>query len=152
MKLKINNLDNMQVFGARLAKCLKPGDVVALIGDLGTGKTTLSQSIGAALGVTDYMTSPTFAIVNQYALDLAVLARADLYRLDDEEELYDIGFEQYFNGENIVIVEWADKFSLWLEDYAPNALSITLEYAEEGRIVTLSGNARLIEALEEICC
>ncbi len=115
MKFKLDNLDRMQAFGTRLAKCLKPGDVIALIGDLGTGKTTLSQSIGAALGVKDYMTSPTFAIVNQYALDCAVLAHADLYRLDYEEELYDIGFEQYFNGENIVIVEWADKFSLWLE-------------------------------------
>ncbi len=151
MKFNLKTTEDTNEFGACLARCLQAGDVVALVGDLGAGKTTLSQSIGQSLGVTDYMTSPTFAIVNQYHLASGLFVHADLYRLDDEEALYEIGFEQYFDDANIVVIEWADKFRDWLNAQAEAILWIELKYKETGRTVQLSGAPQLIKKLEAAC-
>jgi tRNA threonylcarbamoyladenosine biosynthesis protein TsaE len=93
--------------GAAIASCLAPGDVVVLSGDLGTGKTTIAQGIAAALGVTEPVVSPTFAIVREYEGRLPV-AHVDVYRLDRVQELHDLGLEEIFDGTRIVLVEWGD--------------------------------------------
>jgi tRNA threonylcarbamoyladenosine biosynthesis protein TsaE len=93
--------------GAAIASCLAPGDVVVLSGDLGSGKTTLAQGIAAALGVTEPVVSPTFAIVREYEGSVPV-AHVDVYRLDRMQELHDLGLEEIFDGSRVVLVEWGD--------------------------------------------
>jgi tRNA threonylcarbamoyladenosine biosynthesis protein TsaE len=93
--------------GAAIASCLAPGDVVVLSGDLGSGKTTLAQGLAAALGVTEPVVSPTFAIVREYEGAVPV-AHIDVYRLDRVQELHDLGLEEIFDGTRIVLVEWGD--------------------------------------------
>jgi tRNA threonylcarbamoyladenosine biosynthesis protein TsaE len=89
-------------FGRQLARSLKPGDVVALTGDLGAGKTCLVKGIAAALGVTHEVTSPTFTLIHEYP----PLAHVDLYRLDSA---YGIGLEEYLAAPWITVIEWAEK-------------------------------------------
>ena len=101
--------------GAHLGKELGQGEVVCLIGEMGTGKTSLAQGIARGLGVEDWLTSPTFIIINEYKGRLP-LYHFDLYRLGKAEELVDLGYEDYFYGEGVSVVEWAEKIkSLWPE-------------------------------------
>nr|WP_092074608.1 tRNA (adenosine(37)-N6)-threonylcarbamoyltransferase complex ATPase subunit type 1 TsaE [Dendrosporobacter quercicolus]NSL47564.1 tRNA (adenosine(37)-N6)-threonylcarbamoyltransferase complex ATPase subunit type 1 TsaE [Dendrosporobacter quercicolus DSM 1736]SDN05145.1 tRNA threonylcarbamoyladenosine biosynthesis protein TsaE [Dendrosporobacter quercicolus] len=108
-------------FGRQLAQWLKPGFVVCLQGDLGAGKTLLVQGIAAGLGIGDAVTSPTFTILNVYPAEPPVY-HFDLYRLEQAEELFDIGFYEYIDAGGIAVIEWPDKFTaelpdefLWLE-------------------------------------
>ena len=97
-------------FGMRLASLLKAGDVVALYGELGSGKTTLVRGIARGLGVKEerMVTSPTFVLLNIYPGRMP-LYHIDLYRLKGASDLYDLGFEEYFFGEGVCVVEWAEK-------------------------------------------
>jgi len=96
--------------GERLARRLKKGDFVALIGDLGSGKTVLTKGIAKGLGVRNprYVNSPTFVIIKEYKGKLP-LYHFDLYRLDHPGMLDAGNFEEYFYGDGITVVEWADK-------------------------------------------
>jgi tRNA threonylcarbamoyladenosine biosynthesis protein TsaE len=89
-------------FGRQLARTLRPGDVVALTGDLGAGKTCLVKGIAAGLGVTHEITSPTFTLIHEYP----PLAHVDLYRLDST---YGLGLEEYLATPWITVIEWAEK-------------------------------------------
>jgi tRNA threonylcarbamoyladenosine biosynthesis protein TsaE len=93
--------------GAAIATCLAAGDIVVLAGDLGSGKTTLAQGIAGALGVTEPVVSPTFAIVREYDGTVPI-AHVDVYRLDHVQELHDLGFEEIVDGSRVVLVEWGD--------------------------------------------
>lgn len=115
-------------FATDVAQTLKKGDVIALVGDLGTGKTTLSKYIAEALGITETITSPTFTIVKEYHSGRLPLYHFDVYRVDDIEEMYRIGYEEYFYGEGVCIVEWADI----VEEIIPeDAKVIFIEYGED---------------------
>ena len=115
-------------FATDVAQTLKKGDVIALVGDLGTGKTTLSKYIAEALGITETITSPTFTIVQEYHSGRLPLYHFDVYRVDDIEEMYRIGYEEYFYGEGVGIVEWADI----VEEIIPeDAKVIFIEYGED---------------------
>ena len=96
--------------GERLSKKLKRGQVVALIGELGSGKTTLVKGIAKALGVKNhrYVNSPSFVIIKEHYGKIP-LYHFDVFRLDSPSELDSIGWEEYFYGEGICVVEWADK-------------------------------------------
>lgn len=93
--------------GAAIAGCLAAGDIVVLAGDLGSGKTTLAQGIAGALGVTEPVVSPTFAIVREYDGEVPI-AHVDVYRLDHVQELHDLGFEEIVDGSRVVLVEWGE--------------------------------------------
>ncbi|GFR36199.1 tRNA (adenosine(37)-N6)-threonylcarbamoyltransferase complex ATPase subunit type 1 TsaE [Thermobrachium celere] len=93
--------------GYKIGNILKKGDVISLNGDLGAGKTHLTKGIAAGLGVEDYITSPTFTIVNEYMGRLP-LYHFDVYRIDDIYEMYEIGFEEYLYGDGVCVVEWGD--------------------------------------------
>ena len=93
--------------GAMLGGKLKEGDIVCLFGDLGVGKTAFISGIAKALGIRDYVTSPTFTVVNEYEGDIP-LFHFDVYRVYDPDELYNIGFEEYFFRDGVVCIEWAD--------------------------------------------
>jgi len=94
--------------GDKLARMLSPGDVVAFFGSLGSGKTTLIQGICRGLGVKGYVRSPCFVIINEYIGKLKVY-HFDLFRLDNKEELFGLGYEEYFFGNGVCLVEWAEK-------------------------------------------
>ena len=98
----------MRTFAGKVADSLKPGDVVALIGDLGTGKTTLTKYIAAALGVKETVTSPTFNIVKEYHSGRLPLYHFDVYRIGSSEDMFEIGCEEYFFGDGVSVIEWAD--------------------------------------------
>lgn len=108
MLIKMNNEEDTRRYGRQLAETLEAGDVVCLLGDLGTGKTTLTKAIAEGLGVTEEITSPTFNIVNIYRSGRLPLYHFDVYRLDGAEELYATGADEYFGGDGVCVIEWAD--------------------------------------------
>ncbi|WP_249322843.1 tRNA (adenosine(37)-N6)-threonylcarbamoyltransferase complex ATPase subunit type 1 TsaE [Wansuia hejianensis] len=110
MEIKLNSLQETEEFGIRLGKLLKSGDILCLNGDLGAGKTTMTKSIGIGLDVEEYITSPTFALINQYRGRIPVY-HFDVYRLENVDELYDLGFDEYFFGNGVCIIEWAEKIN-----------------------------------------
>ena len=114
-------------FGRALAKALKAGSVVALIGPLGSGKTVLIQGICSGLGVTEFVTSPTFVIINEYPGKFRVY-HFDLYRLENIEEFIKLGYEEYFYGEGITLIEWAEKVKTFLPQ---KRMEINLEILSE---------------------
>ena len=101
--------------GQALAKELKAGSVVALSGPLGSGKTVLIQGICSGLGVTEFVTSPSFVIINEYPGKVKVY-HFDLYRLDNIEEFVKLGYEEYFYGNGITVIEWAEKIKKFLPE------------------------------------
>jgi tRNA threonylcarbamoyladenosine biosynthesis protein TsaE len=94
--------------GAALGELLAAGDIVLLSGELGAGKTALAQGIGAGLGVAGTINSPTFTIVKEYTGRLP-LYHFDLYRIEEPDELFVLGFEDVFGGEGVAVVEWAER-------------------------------------------
>ncbi|MBZ4663662.1 MAG: tsaE [Caloramator sp.] len=102
-----NNERETFELGYKIGTKLKKGDVISLNGDLGAGKTHLTKGIAAGLGVDDYITSPTFTIVNEYMGRLPFY-HFDVYRIDDIYEMYEIGFDEYLYGDGVCVVEWGD--------------------------------------------
>lgn len=98
-----------QDLGRRFAQSLKAGDSVSLEGDLGAGKTAFVKGMAVGLGITETVTSPTFTIVNTYEGNLT-LHHFDVYRIDDPGELLEIGWDEYFGGDAVCVVEWGDRF------------------------------------------
>lgn len=94
--------------GAAFASRLQPGDVVALEGDLGTGKTRFTKGISRGLGIAEMVTSPTFTIVNEHRGGRMPLFHFDCYRLRTPAELDELGFEEYLYGSGVCVVEWAE--------------------------------------------
>ncbi len=125
-----------EAFGLRLSDVLEAGDVIALTGDLGAGKTTLTKAIARGLGVRETVTSPTFMIIKEYRSGRLPLYHFDVYRLGSAEDLYDIGGDEYFDGDGVCIVEWAD---IIREVIPEDAVWINLEYGDgpEERIYTI---------------
>ena len=117
-----------ECFGLELAESLLPGDVLALIGDLGTGKTTLTKAIAKGLGVTETITSPTFTIVNEYHSGRIPLYHFDAYRLADEDEAFSRGVEEYLYADGVAVIEWADIIAGLLPD---DTKYIFMSYGEQ---------------------
>lgn len=125
--------------GETIGQTLQPGDIVALIGELGAGKTCLTQGIARGLGVPAELrvTSPTFTLINEYP-GRTPLVHLDTYRLSGSRDLVEMGYEEYFFGKNVVVVEWAEK----IMDILPETtVFIRLEYIEENkRRIEISGD------------
>ncbi len=99
----------MLALGQKLGVSLQAGSVVFLRGDLGAGKTTLARGILRGLGFTDDVTSPSFTLVEPYENDAVSVFHFDLYRVEDVQELENIGFRDFFDGRNICVIEWPEK-------------------------------------------
>ena len=130
-ELIIKNENETREFALKLADELKAGDVLGLIGDLGTGKTALTKYIAQGLGIKDSIVSPTFTIVREYTDGRLPLYHFDVYRLADSEEMFNIGAEEYFYEKGgVCVIEWADI----VEDILPaDTKYIYIEYgASEG--------------------
>ena len=124
-------------FAAKLAKCLKPGTVIAYRGDLGAGKTAFTRGLARGLGITESVTSPTYTIVNEYLSGEMPLFHFDMYRLKSSDDLFDIGWEDYLERGGICAVEWSENVPEAME----NALEITIEKTgEDTRRITVKGS------------
>ena len=143
VKIYLENEEKTREIGSKLGELLTPKSVICLIGDLGAGKTTMTQSLARALGVDDYITSPTFTIVNEYEGKMP-LYHFDVYRIGSSEEMYDIGFDEYIDGDGVCIIEWANL----IKDILPDEyLYIEMNYKETGREMILTPKG---EKYEEI--
>jgi len=107
-RLVSHSADDTTAAGRSFARSLKPGDVVALVGTLGSGKTRFVAGVCEGLGVHMLVTSPTFTLINEYAAPFGSVAHADLYRCTSRREVVDLGLEEYFNDRCICLIEWAD--------------------------------------------
>lgn len=117
-----------------LAKTLKASDVVALFGDLGAGKTVFTRAVVNALGYDGYVTSPTFAVVNEYDTKPTVY-HFDMYRIDSEDALYGIGFFDYLENGGICIIEWSENIEYALPE---NTIRVSIKGSgDEERLITV---------------
>ena len=110
--------EETEVLGARLAACLKPGDVVAYFGDLGAGKTAFTRGLARGLGIRQPVTSPTYTLVNEYLDGKMPLFHFDMYRLSSSDDLFDIGWEDYLTRGGVCAVEWSENVEEALEEDA----------------------------------
>lgn len=118
MEFEIYNVDDTTKLGIKLGKLLNAGDIVCLTGDLGVGKTHITKGIAQGLGINDTITSPTFTIVNEYEGGRLKLNHFDVYRVNDPDEIYAIGFDDYIFSDAASIIEWAN----YIEEILPDDL------------------------------
>ena len=145
-RIIISSLGETVEFGRQLGIKAVPGDIITLAGDLGAGKTTLTQAIGKGLGVPPecYITSPTFSLLHEYP-GRYPRYHMDLYRLSGEEEFIDLGFEEYLYGTGLTVIEWPDRLSsLMPEDRLHIELTIL---GETSRAFLLTGYGIMAERL-----
>lgn len=112
MKIEVitNSAEETIEFGKSVARAVGVGAVVSLVGDLGAGKTTFTKGVARGLGIMDNVTSPTFTLLNEYWGEEKKLYHFDFYRIEDADELGELGFEDYFpSADGVTIVEWAEK-------------------------------------------
>ena len=143
---ELPDLNTVQEFGAAIAEKLRPGDVVALSGGLGAGKTILARAILGALGHTGEVPSPTFTIVETYEsppLSLPIV-HADFYRLETPEEAHEIGLDDYREGAAL-LAEWPENAGGFADDAA--CLSIKLEIVGQGRRAIVEPGSDWVERL-----
>ena len=106
--IETRNPEDTYLLGKRLGQEAKPGMIICLNGDLGTGKTVFAQGFGAGLGIEGPINSPTFTIVQVYDEGRLPFYHFDVYRIGDIEEMEEIGYEDYFYGDGVCLVEWAE--------------------------------------------
>ena len=151
MEIKIPSQSSEDTFrvGAIIGARADKGDIIALIGDLGTGKTRLTQGIAAGLEVPAVypITSPTFTLINEYP-GRFVLYHFDIYRLEGSKDLEDMGYEDYFYGDGIVVIEWAER----IRDILPEGvLFINLTYIDEhNRELVIAGSEEKINIIKDL--
>lgn len=125
MKLKftVNSIEDTMILGEKIGSRCGSGDIICLIGDLGTGKTHLTKGIAKGLNISEHITSPTFTIVNEYEGRIK-LYHFDVYRVSDPDEIEAIGFDEYIFSQGVSVIEWAN----YIEELIPKeeALYITI--------------------------
>ena len=122
--IETENPEETFVLGQKIGRAATPGQVYTLIGDLGVGKTVFTQGVASGLGITEPVNSPTFTIVQVYEEGRLPFYHFDVYRIGDIEEMEEIGYDDYFFGEGICLIEWAEL----IEEILPeNRISITIE-------------------------
>ncbi len=149
MEIKIRNLEDTKLIGKLIARNLIEGTVLCLDGDLGAGKTTLTQCIAKEFGIKEYVTSPTFTIIKEYE-GVLPFYHMDVYRIYSEDDMYDLGYEDYINSGGVCIIEWSQKISNILP---ANRINIYIQRTndENTRIFSFEGQGRAYEnILEEL--
>ncbi len=145
-----------QRLGQRLGALLRGGELILLAGQLGAGKTTFTQGLAKGMQIHSVVSSPTFTLLKEYSVHdgrtgqpaAPPLYHFDLYRLDQPEEMFDLGFDDYFSGSGVCIVEWADKAD---DFWPPERLSIRLQIVDETRrsLLFVATGARYCELLRQ---
>lgn len=126
LKIITKSTQETKNIGKKLSKFLKKRDILILVGDLGSGKTTFVQGIAKGLKITDHVCSPSFTIINEYPQKIP-LYHIDLYRLDNNSEMASIGLEEYFEQDGITVIEWGEK----IKDLLDNYMEIHFNFIEE---------------------
>ena len=142
MNFIVNSVDETEKIGILIGTHANPGDIICLVGDLGTGKTHLTKGIAKGLEINEHITSPTFTIVNEYDGRLK-LYHFDVYRVNDPDEIAAIGFDEYIFSDGVSIIEWANyieelipKEALWIKiekisDIELSKRKISFEFSDE---------------------
>jgi tRNA threonylcarbamoyladenosine biosynthesis protein TsaE len=172
LELRVRSLAETHAVAAILARLARAGDLIVLSGEMGAGKTAFAKGFGAALGVTDPITSPTFTLVHRYDLPAGdhraeALYHADLYRLERTTEVADLALEELADGGGIVLVEWGDVVESLFGDHLDVHLDLDLDDGDGGdddldtsRIVEIAAVgpawatrwSRIVEACEDFAC
>jgi tRNA threonylcarbamoyladenosine biosynthesis protein TsaE len=142
LRYTLKGMEATNVLGNCLSMVLEPGDLFLLSGDLGAGKTSLTKAIASGLGIEEReVTSPSFTIIHEHMNGRLPLIHVDLYRLGPHADITEIGLEDYFDGENVVIIEWAE----YLKDpLTETVLKIDLSFFDEqSREVCMTGKTRI---------
>ncbi|RRD02316.1 tRNA (adenosine(37)-N6)-threonylcarbamoyltransferase complex ATPase subunit type 1 TsaE [Prevotella sp. OH937_COT-195] len=130
MEIRINNINDIDTAARLFIDNMPQGKVFAFYGKMGAGKTTFIKAVCEGLGVNDVITSPTFAIVNEYeGKEHAVIYHFDFYRIKKIEEVYDMGYEEYFFSGNLCFIEWPELIEDLLTD---NVTRVKIEETEDG--------------------
>lgn len=151
MEFIVSTIEETLNIGKQVGSLVKPGDIICLTGDLGTGKTHMSKGIAEGLGITEHITSPTFNIVNEYHSGRLNLYHFDVYRVNDPDEIYAIGFDEYIFGNGVSLIEWAN----YIEEIIPNEyLYINIkkipEKGENFRKITIEAFGPSYDYIKEI--
>jgi tRNA threonylcarbamoyladenosine biosynthesis protein TsaE len=147
--LDLPDIEDTARIARRLAPMLKNGDVIALFGDLGAGKTAFARFLIQALGVEDEVPSPTFTLVQTYDVegrDFEAVWHFDLYRIDDPDDLDELGMDEAFDT-GVTLIEWPERMGRRLP---ADRLSITLSLVEDRRSMTLSGGPSWTGRLQQL--
>jgi len=150
MVFQTSNTSETIRMGKRLGRLLQPGDVVALIGDLGTGKTQFIKGLaeGVGVGKATYVSSPSFTLINEYP-GRTPLYHIDLFRLESEKEAEGLGLEEYVHGNGITAIEWADKISSLLPE---ELLLVEIRYeGKHSRTIEMVPKGKRYEKMIERC-
>ena len=135
--------------GKKIGQRVTSGDIILLEGDLGAGKTTFTQGLAQGMGIKEVVNSPTFVIVNEFLTGKIPLYHMDLYRMEDENQLYDIGFEEFIFGNGVSVIEWPEIAM----DFLPHDYTrLVIERDTDGRhidIVTMGKDKHIEEAFYE---
>ena len=148
VKILVKSVDELEYVAKRLADFLLAGDFLALDGELGAGTTTFVQGLAKGLEISEAITSPTFTIIKEYHEGKLPLYHMDVYRLEDPLEMENLGYEEYFYGDGVTVVEWAKLIEdLWPEEY----LKMEFSVLAEGRMLALEPvGDRYVAMVEEL--
>ena len=137
--IESNSAEETFALGQKIGERVKPGTIISLTGDLGVGKTVFSQGFGAGIGVEEPVNSPTFTIVQVYEEGRLPFYHFDVYRIADEEELYEIGFDEMIDGDGVSLIEWANLIPRSLpEHYTEIRIEKDLERGFDYRRITIT--------------
>lgn len=140
MKIEVNNLDGLNNAAVQILELAKQNKIFMFYGQMGAGKTTLINKICEHLGTTDHTSSPTFSIVNEYRTTSNPIYHFDFYRLKNQNEAFDLGYEDYFYSGNYCFVEWPEKIGdLWPENFVEVKIRVVDENAREIEVNLISG-------------
>lgn len=143
VKIITHSLEETISLGKRLGKLLRGGDCIAYKGDLGAGKTTLTRGISIGMGLGDEVTSPTFALVNEYRGRKLSLIHFDMYRITSADDLETTGFFDYMDDDAVLAVEWSENIS---EELPDNAVEIDIRrLSDSEREIIINGDERFAD-------
>lgn len=146
MKIISNNLKDTENIGKILSRNLQSGTVLCLDGDLGAGKTAITQFIAREFGVKDYITSPTFNIIKEYMGRLPFY-HMDVYRIESEDDMYDLGYDEYIYSEGVCVIEWSENIKGILP---AERVNINIDRIDENRrMLNISGRGDVFENITE---
>lgn len=131
--------------GEKIGRLLRGGDIIAYVGDLGCGKTTITRGISIGLGLGDEVSSPTFALVNEYRGKELSLIHFDMYRILSAEDLETTGFFDYMSDDSVLAIEWSENIT---DELPEGTITITLERIDDStRKITINGDERFDDTL-----
>ena len=144
MIIETNNAAETFALGQKLGSQALPGQIYTLIGDLGVGKTVFTQGMANGLGITEPINSPTFTIIQEYEEGRLPFYHFDVYRIGDIEEMEEIGYADYFFGQGVTMIEWANLIEELLPDYIIRVtIEKDLEKGFDYRKITVDGLSEL---------